>query len=431
MGIVVEDVAASLEQVAANLEAQWTSNGRSVTSPMLDTIGWNSSPLSIDDITGFAQKIAQRIRRIGKTQFTNETATFLGRVLVRAGRINFSNWQSDANAVVSSTFGFLVWVDKNLPNEPVQIDWSEIKDKPLVPQDLKRRLRAIEANLAEIEPRAVDVAKKISEIEAAHAAAEQLPADLEDLAELRRSLADTTDSIGKNSEQIEAERIRAVDAMAVIDAHAARAGRLLELCENTFRASTAKGLAGAFEERAKNLTATGWFWVGLLVVALVAGLVVGYNRLHEFKELIATGADQNQIWWSGLLSLLSVGGPIWLAWLSTRHIGQNFRLAEDYAFKSSVAKAYEGFRREALDVDPQMAHLLLQSTFARLDEAPIRLLDKIESNTPIQELLENKALQEYLAQHGFAKENIAKAKQGLGQLLKPKINGKQTERSEE
>lgn len=421
MPISCEDVAASLEKLASEIESQWNSQGKNVTLPMLDSIGWNASPLSMDDVTSHARSIAHRIRRVGKTQFTKDTGAFLGKVNTRAGRINLANWTSDARAVMNSVFDFLIWVDLNLPPEPAQVDWEEVKDKPLIPKDIKRRLRLVESKVSEVEPRAAEVAKKISEIEAAHAAAEQLPADLEDLADLRRTVAETADSIEKTSGQIEGERKRASDAMAVIDAHAARAEKLLELCESTFRASTAKGLASAFEERARSLTKTGWFWVGFLVVALGAGLLVGYDRLDEFRRFLATNEDPDKIWWSGLLSLLSVGGPIWLAWISTRHIGQNFRLAEDYAFKSSVAKAYEGFRREAMDVDPEMAHLLLRSTFARLDEAPIRLLDKAESSSPMQEILENKALREMLALPSSAKEVINKAAEGMGKLASRKI----------
>jgi hypothetical protein len=52
-----------------------------------------------------------------------------------------------------------------------------------------------------------------------------------------------------------------------------------------------------------------------------------------------------------VLSLLSIGAPIWLAWQATKQIGQRFRLSEDYAFKASISRAYEGFRREAARID--------------------------------------------------------------------------------
>lgn len=63
---------------------------------------------------------------------------------------------------------------------------------------------------------------------------------------------------------------------------------------------------------------------------------------------------------------------MWFAWLATKQIGQRFHLAEDYAFKASVAKAYEGYRKEAARIDPEFEARLFGSALTRLDEAPLR-----------------------------------------------------------
>jgi hypothetical protein len=87
-----------------------------------------------------------------------------------------------------------------------------------------------------------------------------------------------------------------------------------------------------------------------------------------------------------LLSLLSVGAPVWFGWLATKQIGQRFRLAEDYAFKASVSRAYEGFRREAARVDKDMEARLLSSALGRLDEIPLRLVETEAHGSPWHEL---------------------------------------------
>ncbi len=90
-----------------------------------------------------------------------------------------------------------------------------------------------------------------------------------------------------------------------------------------------------------------------------------------------------------ILSILSIGAPVWFAWLSTKQIGQNFRLAEDYAFKASVAKAYEGYRREAASLDPLFEQRLFGSALTRLEEAPIRLVEARSFSSPLHEFISN------------------------------------------
>ena len=93
-----------------------------------------------------------------------------------------------------------------------------------------------------------------------------------------------------------------------------------------------------------------------------------------------------------VLSLLSVGAPLWFAWLATKQIGQRFRLAEDYAFKASVAKAYEGYRKEAARIDPAFEHRLFGSALTRLDEAPLRLVETGTHGSPWHELANSEAV---------------------------------------
>ena len=94
-----------------------------------------------------------------------------------------------------------------------------------------------------------------------------------------------------------------------------------------------------------------YIWVAGLVVALVGGAWLGGSQLHQLADAIQGSTSPSIVWTRLAMSLLSVGGPIWFAWLATKQIGQRFKLAEDYAYKASVSKAYEGYRREALHLD--------------------------------------------------------------------------------
>ena len=67
--------------------------------------------------------------------------------------------------------------------------------------------------------------------------------------------------------------------------------------------------------------------------------------------------------------------------------GERFRLSEDYAFKASVSKAYEGYRREAANLDEAFAARLFSSALTRLDEAPLRLVETENHGSPWHELI--------------------------------------------
>ena len=154
------------------------------------------------------------------------------------------------------------------------------------------------------------------------------------------------------------------------------AAKLVKQCEAAYHITTTKGLAGAFDQRAAKLSWSMWTWVGGLIVALGLGSMIGAHRL----EVLSVALQMPEPNWGGVaiqaaLSFLSVGAPLWFAWLATKQIGQRFRLAEDYAFKASVAKAYEGYRKEAARIDPEFEARLFGSALTRLDEAPLRLVE--------------------------------------------------------
>lgn len=130
-------------------------------------------------------------------------------------------------------------------------------------------------------------------------------------------------------------------------------------------------------------------------MALAAGGYFGSTQLHALSELSKVpNASTSVIVLNLLLSLLSVGAPVWFAWLATKQIGQRFRLAEDYAFKASISRAYEGFRRETARFDKDMEAKLLTSALTRLDELPLRLVETDSHGIPWHELASSNAIKQ-------------------------------------
>jgi outer membrane murein-binding lipoprotein Lpp len=171
------------------------------------------------------------------------------------------------------------------------------------------------------------------------------------------------------------------------------ADKLVAQCEEAYKITTTKGLAGAFDQRAKKLSGSMWVWVIGLLVALIAGIWIGAHRFSLINSALNNTQNWGYIWIQIVLSILSLGAPIWLAWIATKQISQRFKLAEDYAYKATVAKAYEGYRREAAHIDEAFEARLFSSSLTRLEEAPLRLMDQDSHGSPWSELVNSPAFQ--------------------------------------
>jgi len=131
-----------------------------------------------------------------------------------------------------------------------------------------------------------------------------------------------------------------------------------------------------------------YVWVLGLLIALGGGIYIGSLRYSSLLNAInAEELNWGVIWMNSILTLFSLSAPIWFAWISTKQISQRFRLAEDYSFKASVAKAYEGYRKEASRIDKAFEARLFSSALTRLEEAPLRLMEKDTHGSPWHELI--------------------------------------------
>jgi len=268
------------------------------------------------------------------------------------------------------------------------------------------QLRAMEARIKGLEPRTTDLSSMVERIEQAYTAADQLPADLEQLSEAKKTIDDLAQAATKDQARILTLREHADELDALLKISAEEAEAVLKRCETAYSAATSVGLAAAFSERSIALSKSMWFWVAGLAVALVGGSYFGSNQLHTLSELFQIpNISTSVVTLNLLLSLLSVGAPVWFSWLATKQIGQRFRLAEDYAFKASISRAYEGFRREAAGFDKEMEAKLLSSALARFDELPLRLVEPDSHGSPWHELASSDVVkQAFKAVPGFTEQ---------------------------
>lgn len=328
-------------------------------------------------------------------------------------------WGSGGQAV--SAYVLTLWALRKALAPALKAD--QHSDAVVSLRKLTTQLRGMESRLKGLEPRTTSLTSMVERIEQAYNAADQLPADMESLSEARQDLEQLLRDATKDQGRLVGIRESADEIDKQLKKSADDAKAVLERCETAYSAATSVGLAAAFNERSDALSKSMWIWVGGLVAALAAGSYFGSNRLHNLSELFKVpNATPSVIVLNLLLSLLSVAAPVWFAWLATKQIGQRFRLAEDYAFKASISRAYEGFRREAARFDKDMEARLLASALTRLDELPLRLVEPESHGSPWHELASSNAVKEAMrAVPGFAEQVKDIASKAVNALAPAKV----------
>ncbi|MBV4476550.1 hypothetical protein KVQ74_20445 [Pseudomonas sp. COW3] len=273
----------------------------------------------------------------------------------------------------------------------------------------------MESRLRDLSPKTSSVQSMVERIERAYEAADQLPADLETLNEARQRISAISVDAEKDRAQIVVAKENVEAAHDSLHSIAEEAASILKQCESVYSSATSVGLAAAFAERSKSLSNSMWFWVAGLVTALVVGGAFGSSQLKSLSSLLSqSDAPVALIGLNIMLSVLSVGAPVWFAWLATKQIGQRFRISEDYAFKAAVSRAYEGYRREAVRIDSELEGQLLRSALQRLDEQPLRLVEPTSYGSPWHELLASDSIKDALKSvPGFAESLSRFTKEAL------------------
>lgn len=413
MMATVGEIAVSVRDVGERLKQQLVSFGWSADQSFLQILGGYSIPLSAHSFAGYTDIVASRVEKLTKAQLdTDGFGIWLGNLTPQLNQIQFNAINQGQIHQITNALSLIQMIDAAIPAIPPKepkVNWEDLKDeKNLLPRDLKARLRSVDARLNELEPRSQQIEKLIIDIENAHTAANELPTDLAELEESRVALEnlmnssqDLAQKISRESEEVVAARktmeenadaaeLRIKNANDAVDA-------ILAKSEHALRGATSVGLSKSFEARKDALAKAGGWWTAGLAVALIVAVAIGWERVNSLKEVLNGSKSATVILVNALLAVLGIGAPVWFAWLSTKQIGTIFRLSEDYAFKASVAQAYEGYRTEAVDLnDEALRTRLFAAALDRFEEAPIRLIEATNHSTPLQELLSNASIKDAL-----------------------------------
>uniref|UniRef100_UPI001BAE61E7 hypothetical protein n=1 Tax=Yersinia sp. Marseille-Q3913 TaxID=2830769 RepID=UPI001BAE61E7 len=389
--------------------------------------GANTFPfLHSSDLVNFPKTLSEKISRMEKYEPSVDDVNVIDSLIYNL-EIAQPNIEHIAHGTISvsqtAIYSYLLsmFYISNEINELFSFD--VLKNKDLLPKKIIARLELYNSGLASIEEKSGCVEAKIKTINDAYDAAENLPTTLKMLRDTNQEIGElkSTSSIGyavieeklklaqdgtKEIEDLKDTAIKLSENVIAevneyLNTFKAEAQGYIDKCEEAFRTTTSKGLAGAFEDKAKKLNISIRYWVGGLIFSLAAGATVGYFRLDALEAYLSNPESSSiKLAIQLALSFLSVGAPLWFAWLSTKQIGQRFRLAEDYEFKASVSKAYEGYRREAVQLDSDFAERLFGNALTRLEEPPLRFVEEKTHSSPIMEVLSSESFKKIIDNGG-------------------------------
>ncbi|RDJ17240.1 hypothetical protein B5K05_03975 [Rhizobium phaseoli] len=383
----IPQIVAALTELGKAVEEAGSQHG---DKTLREIWGWNCPPLSGKQLGSMAKLLADKIGKIKEENLNPKfgPSILMGRIEdFKANTLPYL-WNGNAAGAAPQYFGLLQWVE--LVFEPVyevEVDWEKMAADGLMPKQITNKLRTFNTRIKRFDIDFGQLSEKIEYINQAHDAAEALPTDLETLRAANDEIADAKAGVEKNKILSEAAHEEVDRLLKLITGSEAEARQLVQNTEDAYSAATTRGLGEAFQQRANRLALSMWTWVGGLVLALGMGAVIGHFRVFALQELLAKNASSGAVTLSSLLAIISVAAPVWFAWIATKQIGHRFRLSEDYAFKASVAQAYEGYRREAARVDPNFARRLFGSALDRLEEPPIRFVEHETFGSPWHEIL--------------------------------------------
>lgn len=357
-----------------------------------DAVGPDASPITAIDISYMVEALREKFdldwshasSELAQAQF-DDLAPKIQYVTTNVA----PNLHSNAN-YARSVLDLLYSIDVQLS---ALLSSSVIDHMVKLPIDTRRQLKTARKRIEVAFDSTDDLQEKVNEINSAYAAAQNLPttqSDLEvviaDIEQSRRAVL-SFEADAKNRADV------AKTSQQEVEAVLAQANHTLARVNAAFRAATSEGLAREFKKKAFALNVSVALWTVVLFGALWGAKVIGSERfphiLKSTEQLTAHGVVPWELLVTQMLiSILSLGAPVWLAWVATKQVGERFRLAEDYAYKAALSSAYEGYRTEAADLDPVLQAQLFSIAISRLDEIPLRLVDKRVSGSPMHELFQ-------------------------------------------
>lgn len=384
---IIEQLSLALENLANAVNASIPND-----STYMENWGWNLPAISAFEFAAYVRGPVKRLQSLTERQISSDDLIALQKFAQRAQYVQSQSVPhlpgGGAFQVYLTVRSLVDAIIDTIAKYTEEADWQKIESDKLLPRTQARRLKNIENKIDKLSASSDEVEAKVTRINDADAAAKQLPETLESLTEARDEFIEAKSQIDANRGAIESTLNASRVALDELKLAQKRAAELVGMTEQARTAAVTQGLGAAFAGRALTLQLTTLALGFILAATLWFGWQISSSRIAAIHALMGNPAASIKLLWVNFaLVLTSVGAPVWFAWLLTKQIGQRFRLAEDYAFKATVAKAYEGYRKEAArHNDPELEKKLFTLALTRLEEPPLRLIEKATPGTPLQDI---------------------------------------------
>ena len=426
-----------------------TVDNASINATGFEAHGWNQVHLTKVQISNFLYNQISKLESYGDKDVTEGFNNTINTHIEKIDLLNTNSksyFTDNAQHLLYSVPGILHTLQVIFSDVDYELfSYENIQNKKLLPRGLAVRLRSTSANLDKINESSDDLKGKIDVINQAHEAAESLPTDLASLQDAKKELSslitkatkvlstakkdlsilkeETTalrNEARKANEEAELSKTKAA-------ASAEAAAKLVKECDDALQITTTQGLAAGFDQKAKELKNSIWVWIVGLLIALIAGAWIGGERVDAFTQALSNELTAGQAILHSVMSVFSIGGPLWLAWISTQQINQRFKLSEDYSYKATVAKAFTGFKKFAERFDQKTEERLFNSTLDRLDEMPLRLIEGKDYNSPWHEFVDSESFKTAMAMFPSLAKEAGKFANKTSLKSKPKQQKKKSE----
>ncbi|MFA8299723.1 MAG: hypothetical protein ACEPOV_06155 [Hyphomicrobiales bacterium] len=395
MDSLLKEICEALEDLSANIEKEYhyglnlSDHSSNDIYPKINELDLSKIPLQI------SKKLrSHNIKNIDAN--LRKSISSLPLKIIETKRITIPNFYTENGSLAIPAFiTIMEWVKTML--DPL-FSFERLENEELLPKKLKNKLDSINVRIKEIEPETEQLENKIKLIKEAHDTANNLPIELKYLKDTRHKVKQTSNEISLLFSKVKELEKEASKKLKLIEEKEKATCNLVEKCDEAYRITTTQGLAASFDQRAKRNTRSMWVWIVILIASLSIIGYIGHNRYEHFTNTFdSTNINWGFIWMKMAISFITMAAPVWLAWMSTKQITQRFKLAEDYHYKATVAKSYEGYRKEAVSLDKKFQDRLFDTALTRFEEAPLRLMDKENHGSPFHEFFNSSLFDKMLS----------------------------------
>lgn len=282
MNQTIQSVINSLDDLGNSVRNAYSDN-----RTMNEVWGWNFPALSRNDLADLALNLSNKLRHIDIEKIDDSLKSQLEEIPLRVGvfkkRTLSYLFNGNGHQACPIYMSLLVWITNLI--SPL-FDWEVVKEENAIPGSISKRLKSIQSELDEILLDKETVKSQIELIRVTASSSESVPAILHSLNESKKQVEVIAKDISEIEDKIKNQSSEVYGSVKYISFKKEESTKLVEQCEEAYRITTTKGLAGAFTQRADRLSLSMWLWVLGLLFALVSGILIGAHRFDILNKVM-------------------------------------------------------------------------------------------------------------------------------------------------